>query len=140
MTSSTKTFPTPMETVGVIPRRKSSLSICLRIMLISILRCGTEQQMIPRTCSDNTIIQCHISLQWSYSFFNTNIDPDLMARLCGPHEYFNSSQQGGPLLFIQLVRDIQSISDSAAEDLRLQVSLLRIDRVPGKMSDGSLQS
>jgi hypothetical protein len=83
-------------------------------------------------CSDNTISQSHISLQWSYSFFNINIDPDLMTRLRGQHDYFKPSQQGGPLLFILLLRDILSLSESAADDLHDQVSQLRIDRVPGE--------
>jgi hypothetical protein len=83
-------------------------------------------------CSDNTISQSHISLQWSYSFFNINIDHDLMTRLRGQHDYFKPSQQGGPLLFILLLRDILSLSESAADDLHDQVSLLQIDQVPGE--------
>jgi hypothetical protein len=82
--------------------------------------------------TEDAATQMHTNLNWSYHFLKNNIEATLMARLQPKYEAFETSQRGGPLLFMLLMQELLYTNESAVSAMKDQVEKYKISKVAGE--------
>jgi hypothetical protein len=67
-----------------------------------------------------------------YNLLQSNTDEGLWNKCLEEYEEFEPVQQGGPLMFFLILKQIQDVSENSIQHLRTQLERMKISKVPGE--------
>ena len=85
------------------------------------------------TCVDQEYIGDNMSLL--FQFLKNNTDEDLWTKCLEDYQAFHPLQQGGPLMFILILKRIRDSSESAVLRVRASLEKLKIKNLEGEDVD-----
>jgi hypothetical protein len=84
------------------------------------------------TFTNDAVDQAATNLDWSYTFFSNNIEAGLMGILSERYNRYPEEEQGGPLLYMLLMKELFFVAKQTAKTLHAQLKRYRIDKIPGE--------
>jgi hypothetical protein len=92
------------------------------------------------TYTNDKVDQSSTNLDWSYTFLTNNIEASLLGVLSETYNRFPEEQQGGPLLFMLLMKELFFVANQTARTLHSQLQRFRLIAFPVKTSRQSQPS
>jgi hypothetical protein len=84
------------------------------------------------TFTNDAVDQAATNLDWSYTFFSNNIEAGLLGILSERYNRYPEEEQGGPLLYMLLMKELFFVAKQTAKTLHAQLKRYRIDKIPGE--------